>query len=542
MKMHLALLASLYALAVAFRYVPLTFSTLPFNVDGYPLIWVSQQIGTTGSWQIGSGLNRYSELMPLYPLVWSAVAQLGGVDPLAAFQTIMPAVLATVVFPAYLLGVKATRSPVVGFVSGLFVAIFGSFLFLTSAAMKEALGLLVLPTVVLLFAEREDPRKRALAAVGILLLPFLSQLEDFLVLGMVAAIVVLAHSRASSRGTFSVRRLLLDCATGPALAVPAYAYYALVAMPYLDNLVAPDAFALFLATVALLTALLVRLRRAAWPEPGSRLLRPAGPILLVPLLAFAAILLNGRTELFAGVLRTQPGLEPVLLAAAALAAFAFLGYQLVRRTTNRAGDVLFAMGVSPVALVLFAFLRGLDPLSQTLVYRSFDFVDYALAVLVGIGFAYAWRRLRPSKAARTALAATLVVALLATVPMAWSTQQVFGVNDVTTPQEFQAFSVLAALHPASVATDERLGYIASAWFGMNASATLPYLLAGNRSASAFAYAVVEDSWTTVGAQVHPQPNVVLASSALEAFLAANRVVYAAGPAGDRVYVVQLVGP
>ena len=539
--MHLALLAALYAVAVALRYVPLTFSTMPFNVDGYPLTWVSAQIGATGSWAIHADVNRYSELMPLYPLVWSVVSQLGGVGVLSTFQAVMPAVLATVVLPAYLLGLKATRSPVAAFASGLFIAAFGSFLFLTSAAMKEALGLLVLPTVIVLFAERADPRKRALALVLLLLMPFLSQLEDLLVLGMVAALVVLTHSRAISRGVFSARTLLLDCGTGPALALLAYVYYAVVAMPDLNAVVAPDALALFLATVTLLTALLVRLRRVTWPGPGERLVRPAGPILLVPFLALAAILVNGRTELFAGVLPTQPALEPVLLAAAVLVALAFLGYQLVRRTTNRAGDVLFAMAASPLALVVFSFLRGLDGLSQVLVYRRFDFLDYALAVLVGIGFAYAWRRLHPSNAARLALGATLVVVLLATTPMAYNSQAVFGVNEVTTPSEFQAFSVLASLHPRNVTTDGRLGYIAMDWYGMNVSETLPYLLARNESTAAYAYAVVEEGWTTVGAQVHPAPNVVIPARTLEAFLAANRVVYAAGPAGDRVYVVQMVG-
>ena len=539
--MHLALLAALYALAVALRYVPLAFSPMPFNVDGYPLTWVSAQISAAGSWQIQSDVNRYSALMPLYPLVWSVVAQLGGVGVLSAFQTVMPAVLATVVLPAYLLGVKATRSPVVGFASGLFVAVFGSFLFLTSAAMKEALGLLVLPSVVLLFAERADPRKRVLALVWLLLMPFLSQLEDLLVLGMVAALVVLTHSRAVSRHAFSARAFLLDCVTGPAVASLAYIYYAAVAMPNLNDVVAPDALALFLATVILLTALLVRLHRIAWPGPRERLVRPAGPILLVPIAAFAAILVNARTDLFAGVLPTQAALEPVLLATAVLVVFAFLGYQLVRHTTNRAGDILFAMAVSPVALVLFAFLRGLDGLSQVLVYRSFDFLDYALAVLVGVGFAYAWHRLHPSKAAQLALGATLAAVLLATTPMAYNSQAVFGVNEVTTPAEFQALAVLASLHPGSVATDERLGYIATDWFAMNTSVTLPYLLAGNESVGAYAYAVVEDGWTTIGAQVHPQPNVVLRGSTLRAFLASNRVVYAAGPAGDRIYVVQILG-
>ena len=540
MKVHLALSVALYALALALRWVPLLLSTLPFNVDGFPLAWVSQQIGATGSWQIRAGdANRYSELMPVYPLVWSAVAQVGGFAPLADLQFVMPILTASVVLPAYLLGVKATRNPLVGFSAGLFAAIFGSFLFVTSAAMKEAVGMVFLPVVVLLFAERADPRKRALACLLLLILPFLHQLTDFLALGMIAALVVLRHGRAMARGTLSVRALLLDIATGPAWAAVAYAYFVVVAMPDLDVVLAPDALALFLATVVLLTALFVRVGRPAPRKVGASLVQPAGPILLLPVLAFAAILVNGRMDLFAGVLQTQPALLSLFPAVAVLVAFAFLGYQLVRRTTNRGGDALFAMAISPVALVVFAFLRGLDPLSQILIYRSFDFLDYALAAFVGIGFVYIWVRLRSSSAAKLALGAVLVVALVATTPMAWNSEAVFGVNNVTTPSEFQALSVLASLHPANVTTDQRLAYVAALWFGINANATLPFLLQANQSVSGYAYAVVLDTWSTVGAQVHPAPNVVLPFHVLAAFLAQHRIVYVEGPPGDRVYIVQL---
>jgi hypothetical protein len=497
-------------------------------------------MGATGSWQIRAGdVDRYSELMPVYPLLWSAVAQLGGVNPLTDLQVLMPALTATVVLPAYLFGVKVARNPLVGFAAGLFAALFGSFLFLTSAAMKEAVGMVVFPMVVLLFAERADPRKRGLACLLLLLLPFLHQLTDFLALGVVAAILVLHHARAMSRGSFSLRALFVDVVTGPALAVVAYVYFVVVNMPDLNVVLSPDGLVLFLATVMLLTALFVKVCRPVARKVEAALVRPAAPILLVPVVAVAAILVNDRTDLFAGVLRTQPTFLALFPAVAVLMAFAFVGYQLVRRTTNRAADLLFAMAISPVALVLFAFLRGLDPLSQTLVFRSFDFLDYLLAVLVGIGFAYGWVRLRSSRSAKVALATTLVIALVATTPMAWNSQAVFGVNNVTTPQEFQALAILAALHPTNVTTDQRLAYVASSWFGMNASATLPFLLETNHSVSGFAYAVVLDTWTTVGAQVYPTPNIVLSPHLLDAFLAQHRVVYAAGLPGDRIYIVQL---
>ncbi len=524
------------------RLVPLTFSPLPYNIDGFPLARIAEQIAATGSWRIDAAdPNAYNQLMPVYSLVWSAVAQLGGVDPLAFLQTLMPLFLATAVLPAYLLGVKATGRPVAGAAAGLFVAAFGSFLSVTSMGMKESIALVLLPVIVLLFAERRDPRKRGIAFVLLLVLPFLHQLSDFLILGMVAALVVLTHARAIQRGRFSLRGLALDIATGPGPAVASYAYYVSVDMPDLGAVTSPDALALFLAVTILLSALLVRMTRPAPRRIGERLVRPVGPILAVPVLAFAAILVNARTDLFAGVLQTQPALEPVLLAATVLVVLGFLGYQLLRRTASPLTDMVVAMGIAPIALVLFAFLRGLDGLSQVLVYRSFDFLDYGLAVAVGVGFALVWARLRGRDAARLAVAAGFLAVLLATTPIAWNPQAVFGVNEVTTPSEFQALSVLASLHPARVLTDQRLGDVGREWFGLPANETLPMVLWDNGTVTGSGYALVEDAWTTVGAQVHPLPNLVLPRSALAAFLAANRVVYAAGSNGDQIYVVQIVG-
>ncbi len=541
MRVDLALVAALYGFALALRLVPLTFSPLPYNIDGFPLARIADQLTTTGSWTINpADPNAYNQLMPVYPLVWSAVSQLGGLDPLAFLQAVMPFFLATAVLPAYLLGVKATRQPVGGFAAGLLIAAFGSFLSVTSMGMKESIALVLLPTVVLLFAERRDPRKRALALLLLLLLPFLHQLSDFLILGMVAALVVQTQARAVQRGRFSWRSLLLDIATGPGPAVLAYAYYVSVNMPNLSAVTAPDALALFLAVTVLLSALLVRMTRPRPMPPGARLVRPIGPILVVPAVAFAALLVNLRTDLFAGVLQVQPALEPVMVAVVTLVAFAYPGYQLLRRTTNPSMDLVLAMGVAPVALVLFAFLRGLDGLSQTLVYRSFDFLDYGLAIAVGVGLGFAWSRLRGRNALRLALGAGLLIVLLATTPIAWNPQAVFGVAEVTTPAEYQAMAVLASLHPHAVATDQRLADTARSWFGIATNSSLPYVLRGNFSLHGFDYALVLERWTTIGAQVHPAPNVVLSESVLADFLAANRIVYAAGPVGDRVYVVQIL--
>ncbi len=289
MRVDAAILAALFCIALAARLVPLTFSPLPYNIDGFPLARIASDITASGAWRIdAANVNAYNEKMPGFSLLWAAVSMVGGLHPLATVELYVAVVASLVVLPAYLLAVKATGRRLAGVAAVGFLAFFGSFLMLTSSVTKEAIGLLLFPVVVLLFHERADPRKRGLAVVLLLLLPFVHHLTAFLSLGMVSALVVLAQRRALARGRFSVRSLALDIATGPVLAIPALAYYETVNIAFLDFVFAPDAFALFLALVVVLTALLAPMARPAPVRVGRRLVTPAThavlPVLLGELL------------------------------------------------------------------------------------------------------------------------------------------------------------------------------------------------------------------------------------------------------------------
>src|SRR5439155_1125624 len=100
---------------------------------------------------------------------------------------------------------------------------------------------------------------------------------------------------------------------------------------------------------------------------------PVARGILVPAIGILVVLGNARNGLFAGAVGTQFGLLQMLPAIGVLAAFAVGGYQLARRTTNRINDLVVAMLVAPVALILFGLLRGLDPESLLILYRSVDF-------------------------------------------------------------------------------------------------------------------------------------------------------------------------
>ncbi|TLZ68021.1 MAG: hypothetical protein E6K12_02625 [Methanobacteriota archaeon] len=536
-----AVVAALLCIALAARLVPLTFSPLPFSIDGFALARISTDMAAHGVWRIDpADVNSYNQKLPGFSLLWAAAAQVGGISPLLHVQLLLPMITCFTVLPAYLLGARATGRRLGGFAAGLFVALFGSFLLLTSAAAKESIGLLVFPVAVLLFHERKDTRKRALAVLLLLFLPFLHSLTTFLTLGMVAALVVLTQRRALMRGRFSWRAFALDVVTGPALALGAWAYYVSVDLPFLSDILAPEALVLFLAVVVLLTALMAPMVRPVPRRMGRRLVSPATKVILPPVVGFVLLAGNAATNLFVGAGRTESAFFLVVPSIVLFAAFAVGGFQLVRRTVNRTSDLIVAMFVAPVALILFGFFRGLDPGGLLLVYRAFDFLDYALAVLIAVAFVGAWRAVGPSRPARAALVTGFLVALLASTPMAWNTPAVFGVQNVTTSEEFHALAVLGSLGARNVTTDQRLADVGRMWFGYSANADLPRKLRDNESLVGADYAVVLERWSTVGAQVHPAPNIVLPQGIVAAFLTSNRVVWTAGPVGDRIFIVQIL--
>src|SRR5207249_1164496 len=117
---------------------------------------------------------------------------------------------------------------------------------------------------------------------------------------------------------------------------------------------------------------------------------------------------------------------------------------------------------------------------------------------------------------------------------------IVGLQNVTTSDEFQALALLSSLGARNVTTDQRMADVGRMWFGYVANPDLPQKLRDHASLEGADYALVLERWTTIGAQIHPAPNIVLAPETLAAFLATNRVVYETGLPGDRILVVQIL--
>ncbi len=540
MKRVLATAVALYLLALLVRLLPLFFSTLPYNIDGFPLARITEGILQTGQWRLDDAdPNVYNLKLPGYSIVWAAVSAMGRVGPLVALQMVMPLATSLVVPAEYALALRLVRHRGAALAAGLVLALLGSFVFLTASIMKESLGLLLFAGFVLLFLDRADPRRRVLAASILLVLPVVHHLTTLIGLGVAAGLVAIDARVAWTRGLWRARTFFLDVASGPGLAVPAVAYYRAVDLPFFRDVFVLADVVLFLSIAALFGLLAMR-----WSRPRT-VLNPmevrahANRILVAPTVAVALILVNRYTTVFPATAATREAAVLLLLPLSILGVLAAVGFNVVRSTENGANRGLVALILAPLDVIVFAFLRGLDPLSFALAYRTADFLDFGLAVAAGVGLVFLVRRVR-RRSVGFGLAAILLAILLATLPMAYDTERVFGVENVTTADEFFALRI-AASYGGVIGADQRLADIARSYFGSTTDATLPFVLRDGGSLASFDVLVIEERWATVGAQVHPAPNVILTPPAFDRGLSAGTVVCELGAAGDQIVVV-LVRP
>lgn len=532
-------MAALFCLALGARLIPLFVSPLPYNTDGFPTAKIAEQIGASGQWTIDpTDVNVEDVKVPGTFLLLSAAAQLAALNPLLHAQVLFPILAATIVAPVYLIGVRGTGRRAVGLAAGCFMAIYGSFLFLTSVPMKETIGLVLLPATVLLVHERGDPRKRGIAMILLLLLIFVDYLTLFMAMGMAASLVFLTHARGLSEHRFSPRALALDFATIGVPLFVAWNYYSAVNLFYFSEFSSEAGLVVLLAAGAVLLILLLR----RWKPSSARSTRgfvSPWAILLGGAFLAAILVLGSPSEVFEDTPQIRPLFQVILPAFIVLAGFAFIGYRFVRRMGGYLNDLAVSMLATPLVLILFGFAFNRIYLSFRIISRSVDFVDFAFALLAGLGLALAVARFRYNRSAGVGLAAAFVVALLVTTPIAYDPSQLFGVETATTPQEFQALQLIASLGAKNVLCDLRLCTVAHSYFGLGANFRLPLWIRDQTPILGYDYAIVLERWTTVGATMFPLATVVLDQLALDSFLSANRIVYVFGTTGDRTYVVRM---
>jgi hypothetical protein len=189
------------------------------------------------------------------------------------------------------------------------------------------------------------------------------------------------------------------------------------------------------------------------------------------------------------------------------------------------------MFFGPLSLITFAFLRGLDTTSYTVIYRTFDFLMPAFAIFIGLGFA----ALVKGKERLGMLAGVaLVIVLASTLPVAYSSQQLFGVENQTYWYEYDAFQWMSGHGITKVTSDQRLSDTGWRLFDIGAVQGLPFNLKEGISLDKGQFYVLEDQWSTNGAQQFPLGVVVVSHQTISSTLQSSDVVYVGGSPGGQL--------
>ncbi len=549
---HFLAIIALFIISLAFRFVPLLFSTLPFNIDGFPLVKISEDIIETGHWELSypegtSDFVVYNTKMPVMSLIISSFAIVFGKTAMEIAQVIVPFLSSTAIVLIYLIAFKITKNQLVSFFAGLALALNGFYVYLGAAVMKETVGLVILLLGIYLYQGRDDPRKRVLASLLLLLLTLTHHLTAWIAFIMVSLLMLNSNALHWHHGTFQKRRFIIDFFSGPFIFIFTVIYYKIVDLAFFNRVSTVNDIALFgsifiLSMILCITFSLPKKRK----KPKNVILNMKFLILIA---GFGLFIFNGYKRIFPGTIYTTKLFAIYFIPYLLLVSIAIIGLNVValRKTEHR--PFIAALLMSPFVVILFAMLKGFDAFTFILLYRSYDFIDFGLAICAGIGAGYLINRIvkvsikkeKQSKAAfglKASLSIVFLVICLSTVPLGYNGQEFFGAQDTTYNYEFDAMKWVNENAPENkINTDERLNDIMNPYFDLETEKTLPWKLKYNRELEPDKMLFMEDKWTDDGAQMSPMEPIVISQKNFDNTLVNNNIIYSTKGSVSQIYIV-----
>ncbi|MCK4717158.1 MAG: hypothetical protein KAT70_00705 [Thermoplasmata archaeon] len=382
-------MGALLLLAFLVRLIPASFSSLPYNIDGFPMARIAEDIMETGRWKVGgTGLIMYNSKMPGMPMLIAAISSLTRAEPITTIRYLVPLIGAAAVLGGGYLTYVVTKNRLAASAACVFFAFNGFFVYLTSAAMKESLGLAMMPLAFLFFIKRKEGLNLPFLIILLLTLVLIHHLTFLLLVTMLILAVVYSIITAyfqEERYSF-----LKEAPTIGAIAVPsifAWWYYNFFTLEHL--VLIPSSDRVLLIFVAVLWALIGSVILFS-PDISKRTGLSMLKMQVAIAVAVGALVLNYLTSVF-GTITTSVTFLLFLIPYIVLGFFPLSGFEAFRSTTNRAKPMILAGITAPLTFMTFGVVSGLDAVSFALIYRSFNFMDLSMGVFAGIGLAY-WVR------------------------------------------------------------------------------------------------------------------------------------------------------
>lgn len=513
-----------FLLALMIRLYPLAYSPYPYNIDGLGEAMLADGIYRTGSLATPPDAGyegSYIVQMPLMAALAAAVAAFVGTEPLLLLQPLTAVIGAVSCVVAAIAVHMITGNRRVSVMSGMFLALLGTFVFCTSSAWKETLGLAMMLLIMGLYLKRGDMRFRLLMTVALVMIVFVhhhSAVLTFLILTFAVA----CECNKAMRGKEWRWGNNMDILTVAALWVLALGYYSAIDLPYYHFLRPDTDLYLFIAVACAMVLLMFTSLAGKWVGAKRHYLKMS-----IPALAVGLIVLNYFRPLFPGIPGTESTLLLFVLSYLLLVLPIWFGSEKTFIPGQGATPLLLAALFAPLSMMLFGLLRALDPTSHMIIYRTFDFLDFGLALLFGAGVIVMIRSIRKW----APVVVTLFLLILATTtPIAFQTEGLFGVQNYTYEYEVDSFRVIHSISATdNVDSDQRISTCIGWFYDLSCDPDLAYDIDAGQPIPEDHWLLVERSWTTAGAQEFPLEPRVLDETVFSEFLDGQNVLLIAGP-------------
>lgn len=543
MRKHLLPILFIFFVALSIRLVPLLFSPLPYNIDGFPQARIAEEMMDTGKWYTAGEIEdlEYNKKLPILPLYFAISSLLAGEQPLYFLQIAMVILTSLSAVFVYILAFKITKSRVASIFAGLFMALCGFYVFLSASVMKQNIGLVLLPIVLYLYHGREDPRKRTLAAFMLLFMGLAHHLATLIAFAIITYMMSAQNIARIRRGEWGWKSFLLDVILGPGLLIAVVAFYLAVKMPFFMDAMDVNTIFLFMSVYFLVALLAIHLSSSSPMRPWFLTTRKSLPRYfdqkaLFIIGAASLLVLNHFTNVFTGTIKTKSHVLLLLIPYLILVFISLSGFNVLRRSKTRFRPLMAAGFMGPIAIMLFSFLWGLNPASFVILYRAYDYMDIAYAVSIGIAFAVVIKQ-RRSPVGKGALAAIFFGLILLTTPFAYGSEDFFDVQNTTYLAEFRAMEHMEVVNVSNIGSDQRLHDTFMMYFGeVEGDGYLPIRLATGGDPTSYGYLLLESKWMTKGAQEHPIPNVIVESDVFQKTVQHSNLIYSSSTADTEIFL------
>ena len=546
----------LFILAISVRLIPLHSSPLPYNIDGFPLARISELIIESGGIPSPSGyggLISYNLKLPVFSILLSEFSLILGIEPLTLLPYFCALIGSISVVLIYSLTFYLTKNMVAAFGAGLFAALTGLFVYVTTAAMKQLLAIVLLILILHLYTRRQDWRARSILVLTLVLMPFTHHLTSLILLIIFALSIVATAFRRSEINKKNMKDVLADILLGPFVLVMSLWYYEKVQLEFYTQVInLNDVF--LLISVFIIMGLVGRIisetaQSRPWFVFSRGEQRKVGlscifdEKVLILVIGIGVLYLNARLKLFTGGVSTTDVLLNLMLPYFLLAIIGIMGFNVLRYSLFPMRYLLVAMFLAPLSLMLFGMLRGFDIFSFNLVYRSYSFMDIPMAIVCGVGFAYVFYKLKGFSKKHRVFRALPVGALVmffilcaSTLPLAYENEEAFGIQEITYQYEFESMQWASDANIDPVISDQRYSDIVAPYFDIQADRTGPWRMKSG-SLEQGDVAFISLYWIEGGAQMSTIGRVTFSEDWMDTFMEDNDVIYVGGPANREMVIV-----